>query len=168
MEGQIYTETDTLASYAAGPDRLEAAIAGLSEDKLDLALSPRSWSIRQIVHHLADGDDIWKVFVKRAIGNPQGLFELAWYWEIPQDEWVSHWAYAQRAIEPSLALFRANHKHVVQLLESIPGAWEKCLPIRFLSGTQQSISVAEVMDMQARHVEGHIDEICKIREKHGV
>jgi uncharacterized damage-inducible protein DinB len=108
MSEQVSSRNEVLEDYADGPNRLEAAIAGLPETGLDVALSSDSWTIRQIVHHVADGDDIWKVFIKRAIGNPEGEFTLEWYWQIPQDEWAEHWAYGRRAIEPSLALFRAS------------------------------------------------------------
>jgi hypothetical protein len=120
------------------------------------------------VHHIVDGDDIWKVFIKRAIGNPGGTFDLQWYWEMPQDEWVKRWAYASREIEPSLALFRANRGHIVQLLDHVPGAWEQCLLVRWPNGVEQELNVASVVEMQARHVTGHLDDIRKAKKIRGV
>ncbi len=155
---------DILTDYAAGPNRLEAALAGLPTAGLDLALSGDNWTIRQIVHHVTDGDDIWKVFIKRAIGHPGGEFSLQWYWQIPQDEWAEQWAYEKRAIEPSLALFRASRCHIVQLLEHVPEAWGKSLRVRWPSGEEQQVSVIWVVEMQARHVVGHIGDIRRIRE----
>ena len=157
-----------IASYAAGPDQLEAAINGLPEGGLDLAEGDGAWTIRQIVHHVVDGDDIWKVFIKRAAGNPGGSFDLQWYWDKPQDEWVESWAYASREIAPSLALFRANRARIVQLLESVPAAWEQSLVVRWPNGEVHQISVAWVVEMQARHVPGHVDDIGRAREVHGV
>jgi uncharacterized damage-inducible protein DinB len=167
MNDQPANRSDILASYAAGPDRLDAALAGLSEADLDLALSDDSWSIRQIVHHIADGDDLWKEFVKRAIGNPEGEFTLAWYWQIGQDEWARRWAYRERDIEPSLALFRASRAHVVQLLSHKPEAWSHTLLIRWPDGEEMHTSVEWVVAMQARHIDGHLDDIRRIREAHG-
>jgi hypothetical protein len=153
-----------VARFADGPAQLEAAIAGLSEGELDLAEGDDTWTIRQLVHHIADGDDLWKAFIKRAIGNPGGTFELQWYWEIPQDEWVERWAYASREIEPSLALFRANRGHIVQLLDHVPGAWEQALLVRWPNGVEQQLSVAAVVEMQARHVTGHLADIRRARQ----
>jgi len=161
-------QSEIIAHYASGPERLEAALAGLSDDELDVALSDDSWTIRQIVHHVTDGDDIWKEFIKRAVGNPEGEFTLQWYWEIPQDEWVELWAYEERAIDPSLALFRANRAHTVQLLAHATDAWERSLSIRWPNGETQEISVGWVVGMQAQHVEGHLDDIRRIREAHGM
>jgi len=159
---------EALSAYADGPDRLEAALAGFPESGLDLALSSDSWSIREIVHHVADGDDIWKAFIKRAVGALGGEFSLEWYWVTPQEEWAGRWAYRDRAIEPSLALLRAGRQHIVQLLEHIPQWWAKSLSIRWSDGEEQEVSVGWVVDMQAQHIEGHIEDIRRIREAHEV
>jgi DinB superfamily len=157
-----------IARYAHGPDQLEAAIAGLSEGELDMAASNDTWTIRQIVHHVADGDDLWKTFIKRAIGNPGSKFDLQWYWEKPQDEWAKSWAYASREIEPSLGLFRANRGHIVQLLEHMPEVWERSLLVRWPDEEEEEVSVAWVVTMQAQHVTGHLDDIRRARQVHGV
>ncbi|MFC2053380.1 DinB family protein [Chloroflexota bacterium] len=159
---------DTIARYADGPNQLETAIAGLSEGDLGIAESDSNWTIRQIVHHVVDGDDIWKVFIKRAIGNPGSKFDLQWYWEVPQNEWVKRWAYASRDIEPSLALFRANRGHIVQLLENMPAVWERSLLVRWPNDEEEEVSVAWVVKMQAQHVPGHMDDIQRARQVHGV
>src|SRR5207237_9583672 len=46
----------TRALYTRGGDDVEAALAGLAEADLDLTRTPGEWSIRQIVHHLAEVD----------------------------------------------------------------------------------------------------------------
>lgn len=164
MDEQMAHRESTLARFADGPNLLEATIAGLSEGELNVAQRDDTWTIRQLVHHIVDGDDLWKVFIKRAIGNPGGTFDLQWYWEMPQDEWVERWTYASREIEPSLALFRANRDHIVQLLDHVPGAWEQCLLVRWPNGMEQQMSVASVVEMQARHVTGHLDDIRKAQQ----
>jgi hypothetical protein len=110
----------------------------------------------------------WKVFIKRALGNLGGKFDLQWYWEMPQDEWVKSWDYAGREIEPSLALFRANRGHIVQLLEHMPEVWERSLLVRWPNGEEQEVGVAWVVKMQAKHVPGHLDDIRRAQEVHGV
>jgi len=168
MNEQASNPNEVIANYAQGPGQLEAAIAGLSVTELDLALSKDSWTIRQIVHHLADGDDLWKAFVKQAIGNPGSEFVLAWYWQMPQNEWAERWAYRERAIEPSQALYRASRFHIVQLLEHTPEVWDKSLRIRGPHGDEQDVSVRWVVEMQTRHIEDHLNEIREIRQAHRI
>jgi uncharacterized damage-inducible protein DinB len=168
MDDQPSDREAIIARYADGPNQLETAIAGLSERELDIAESDGTWTIRQIVHHVADGDDIWKGFIKRAIGNPGGKFDLQWYWAMPQGEWVKSWAYASREIGPSLALFRASRGHIVQLLEQMPEAWERSLLVRWPDEEEEEVEVAWVVEMQAQHVPGHVDDIRRARQVHGV
>jgi len=165
---QIHNRNDLLTAFADGPRRLEAAIAGVTETNLDISLSSESWTIRQIVHHITDGDDIWKTFIKQAVGNPGGEFNLEWYWQIPQNHWSTEWAYEDRPIEPSLALFRANRNHLSQLMKYIPDAWDKSLRIRWPDGTEQEVDIEWVVVMQTHHIDGHIEDIRRICELHNI
>ena len=166
METKTDSTDELLAHYADCPRLLGEVITGLLEDQLDWSESSESWTIRQIIHHLADGDDIWKSFIKRAVGNPQGVFRLDWYWQMPQEEWARAWHYAERAVEPSLALFQASRAHVVQLLRHIPGALDRCLLVCTPDGNEEKVSVAEIVAMQTRHGEGHIADIRRILALH--
>jgi uncharacterized damage-inducible protein DinB len=156
-----------LAQYADGPAQLETAIKGLSESDLDLAPSHGGWSIREIVHHIADGDDIWKSCIKMALGNEQAEFHLDWYWTIPQTNWASSWAYAHRSVNPSLDLLKATRKHILDLLAQRADAWERGVEIREPNGQVTRVSVGFVMEMQANHVFHHITRILAIRQERG-
>ena len=90
-----------------GPALLERALAGVRDADLDAPSSGGGWTIRQIVHHIADGDDLLKTFIKMALGNERGEFRLDWYWALSQDEWAEHWVYARRSLDVSLALLEA-------------------------------------------------------------
>jgi hypothetical protein len=157
---------EILARYADGPTLLDSALAGLTEADLDLALSADSWSIRQIVHHLADGDDIWKICIKAALGNSDGTFTLQWYWDKPQMEWSANWKYTSRDIESSLALLRANRRHTVELIEQTAEAWEKSIWLKPPKGRKERITVGWMIEMQAGHVLDHIKDIQTIIQEH--
>ena len=87
-----------LTKYAEGPHQLEGALTGLSGTDLNTATSPENWTIRQIIHHLIDGDDFWNGCIKAALGNPDGIFNLHGYWILEQDRWVEKWHYVRRPI----------------------------------------------------------------------
>ena len=57
-------KNEILELFKRGPGILENALAGLSDTELDYVPSNGGWSIRQIVHHLVDGDDLWKMYIK--------------------------------------------------------------------------------------------------------
>lgn len=154
--------------YADGPAKLEAALAGLSEPDLNLALTSDSWTIRQIVHHIVDGDDLWKTCIKAAIGNSEGSFTLQWYWDKPQTEWAENWGYARRSIEPSLALLRANRCLIYELVQRTPNVLERSIRLKNQDREEERISVGDVLVGQTNHVLGHIKDIQVIRQAHNL
>jgi uncharacterized damage-inducible protein DinB len=159
-------ERSLLSRYLQGPAELEQAVADLSDVELDAPPSEGGWTIRQIVHHVVDGDDIWKIGIKAALGNEESEFTLKWYGELPQDEWADRWGYAHRPLDVSLALFRAIRAHVAELLERVPDGWSRSVTVRTPQGTER-LSVRAVVEMQADHVAHHVKRIAAIREERG-
>lgn len=155
---------EILSRYADGPSLLDSALAGLSETDLDLTTSADSWSIRQIVHHIADGDDLWKACIKIALGNENGLFLLQWYWDKPQKEWSENWKYSSRGIESSLALLNANRSQIVELIQQIPNAWKKSALLKRPDGQEEHVTVEQIVESQASHLVNHIKDIQAIRQ----
>jgi uncharacterized damage-inducible protein DinB len=158
---------EILARYKEGPVVLERAIADLRDADLDARPSQGGWTIRQIVHHIVDGDDIWKGCIKMAIGNEQAEFALAWYRAQPQDIWANRWAYRERSLDVSLALLKANREHILQLLEHIPDGWSRSVGVRKPDGEIERVPVGFVVEMQADHVLHHVDRILAIRRERG-
>ena len=168
MTTQTELSENILAQYADGPAQLDAALIDLTESDLDLALNADSWTIRQIVHHLADGDDIWKTCIKAALGNSDGLFTLQWYWEKPQMEWSENWHYASRGIELSLELLRANRHHIVELIEHSPGACDRSIRLQRPNKPEVRITVVDVLEIHTQHMVEHVENIQAIRQTHKV
>jgi uncharacterized damage-inducible protein DinB len=151
-----------IARYIEGPTLLERTLRDLKEVDLDTAPSKGGWTIRQIVHHIVDGDDIWKTGIKQALGNDRSEFSLDWYRALPQDTWADRWAYDQRPIEVSLALLKAIRDHVVQLLEHVPDGWNRAVGFREPNGKIEIVPVGFVIEMQANHVMHHLQQIATI------
>jgi uncharacterized damage-inducible protein DinB len=151
-----------LQQYADGPEVLATAIAGLDDSKLDAPRPDGGWSIRQIVHHIVDGDDVWKWCIKAAIGNDGAEFSLEWYGAQTQDEWADRWEYSMRSVDVSLSLFIANRKHVLQLLEHIPDSWERAVELRMPDGNIRTLTVGDSVKIQAEHVTHHVQQITAI------
>ena len=151
--------------FRQGPIILESAIAGLSDNELDYSPSNGGWNIRQIVHHIVDGDDLWKTGIKIALGGEQAEFTLKWYLALPQIEWAKRWSYEKRSIDKSLDLFRANRDHIIQLLKYVPDAWTKCVKYLEPNGEIEIVPVGVVIQIQADHVVHHVDRIQAIRNE---
>ena len=155
------TAEETIALYASGIDELEAALAGLSEQDLDLARGGSDWTIRQIVHHIADGDLLFALSMSMALAEPGREFTQNW----PSDNapYARNLQYAQRDIAPSLALIRAIRTHFVVLARLLPDALERA--VHEADGTTWSFG--RFLNIDLRHAFEHIDEIWAIRTAHG-
>ena len=159
--------TGTISRYQEGPLLLEQVVKGLADADLDAKPSRGGWTIRQIVHHIVDGDDIWKACIKMAMGNEEGEFALAWYGAQPQETWGDRWAYTKRSIDVSLSLFKAIRAHVLQLIESAPEVWNRSVVVRTHKGDGERVPVGFVVQMQADHVFRHIERIRAILRERG-
>lgn len=159
MTDILLDRSTVLSDYLAASDCLARVVAGLDAATLDRSLTADTWTIRQLTHHIVDGDDLWSAAIKAAIGNPDGAFTLQWYWDVPQTTWAEQWRYADRDVQPSLELFRANRRHIAQLLEVVPEAWDRAITISVRGRDGERAPVAEIVEMQARHALAHIKEI---------
>ena len=153
---------DAISRFREGPILLEQTVSGLRDSELDFKPPRGGWSIRQIVHHIVDGDDIWKFCVKMAIGNQQAEFSLGWYSSQTQDTWADRWAYNQRSIGASLSLLKAIREHVLQLLTSVPEACDRVVVVRTQHDKIEKVTVGFVIQMQADHLFHHLERIRAI------
>ncbi len=156
---------EILELFMRGPGILEDALSGLSDKELDYIPSNKGWSIRQIVHHLVDGDDLWKIYIKIALGNEQTEFSLQWYLALEQTEWANRWNYDKRPIGASLTLFKAIRDHILQLLEYSTDGWTKSARFKDSNGEIEVVPVGFVIQMQADHLVHHAKRISEIRKE---
>ncbi len=152
----------TISRYREGPKLLEQVVMGLCDAELDAKPSGGGWSVREIIHHIVDGDDIWKMGIKMALGNDCAEFALGWYWSFPQMTWADRWAYSQRSIGTSLSFLKATREHVLQLLACVPEAWTRSVVIRTPQGEVEKIPVGYVIEMQGNHLMQHLERIQAI------
>ena len=104
------TQIDTLRQL---PGRLRAAVDRLDEAKLDTPYRDGGWSVRQLVHHVADSHMNSYVRFKLALTED-------WPTIKPYDE--AAWAKlpdCSLPIEPSLVLIDKLHERWVALLEAM-------------------------------------------------
>ena len=154
-----------LKKYLQLPDRLEAAIAGLSESDLDL--KGDGWSIRQYIHHTVEGELLWEINLRAAAGCDGIAFPMNWYLVQNQDTWAERWGYDRRPIEPALALLRGATSNLVDFLRCLPEAWERSGRITWRENQPETVySVRDIVLMHIGHMDQHVADIRAIRELH--
>jgi DinB family protein len=102
---------------AAAPPRFRAAVAGLDDQQLDTPYRPAGWTVRQVIHHLADSHL-----------NAYGRFRLALTEDEPtikpydEKKWAELVDARTLPVEVSLQLVQALHHRWVELLRSLGDA----------------------------------------------
>lgn len=157
---------EILNAYAQGPELLIQAVTELPAELLDQSLGEENWSIREITHHLVEGDDIFVSFIKQALGGLGGDFQMGWYFEQSQVEWGKCWDFKTREIGPALALFKANREHTCTILAGNEKPWEFKLSISWPDYEPIEYNIPEIMEIQIRHLGEHLCEIQDILEYH--
>src|SRR5215211_3679685 len=99
---------------AEAPAKLRAAVSGLSPEQLDTPYREGGWTVRQVVHHLADSHL-----------NSYARFRLALTEDEPtiktyhEDKWAELYDARTAPIEVSLALLESLHERWGLLLKSL-------------------------------------------------
>ena len=96
------------------PERLRAAVSGLNDAQLDTPYREGGWTVRQVVHHIADSHAVAYIRCKHALTEE-------WPTLRPYDEaaWAELADSRLLPVDVSLALITALHYRWVALLESL-------------------------------------------------
>jgi hypothetical protein len=107
-------EQDPVAVIEATPRRLSDLVGGLSDARLDFQSSPRTWSIRQQVAHLADAEMIMTARMRWAVAQPgQRIVGF------DQDQWAMTGKYALMPVVVSLTTFAAVRAWTLAFLRQL-------------------------------------------------
>ncbi|WP_151734884.1 YfiT family bacillithiol transferase [Paenibacillus tengchongensis] len=130
---------------------LRALIQPLTGEQMDTPYRDGGWSVREVVHHLADSGMYAYLRFKR------GLTETAP--EIPtyrEDLWAQRSDYSEEPVESSLQLLESLHRRFVRLLDTLDGAeFERTLVSQGL-GVMTLDTALERYVWHSRHHMAHI------------
>jgi len=140
------------------PERLRAAVSGLTDQQIDTPYRAGGWTVRQVVHHLADSH-----------ANAHMRFKLALTEDCPTikpyDEVVwANLADSRLPVDVSLVLVEALHIRWVSLLESLSDEDFQKGYVHPAMGRQNLANVLALYDWHSRH---HTAHITSLRSRQG-
>jgi hypothetical protein len=106
-----------IADIAAAPGILREAVHGLNDDQLDTPYRPEGWTVRQVIHHVADShmhSNIRMRFALTAVEPTIMPYPEALWAELPDAR--------NLPVEASLLLLESLHHRWVTLLKSLAAA----------------------------------------------
>ena len=141
------------------PESLKAATGGLSDAQLDTPYREGGWTVRQVVHHLADSHANSVIRFKLALTED-------WPTIKPYDEaaWAQLSDSKSLPIESSLKFIDAMHERWVALLEAMDEAdFEK----GFVHPERGKQNLATALAIYAWHGRHHMAHITALRARNG-
>jgi len=148
-----------IADIAALPARLREAVTGLKDAQLDTPYRPGGWTVRQVVHHLADSHVNSFVRFRLALTEDAPTIK-------PYEE--ARWAELPDArtgdIGVSLTLLEALHDRWVHLLRTLEDAEFGRTIHHPEAGT---LDLDYLTSMYAWHGRHHVAHVTELRKREG-
>ena len=154
------TRKELLAVYKRGPLALRKALAGLTAKDLDAHPIKGEWSIREIVCHLADGEQISAIRLRRLLVEDQPLLRV----RIDPAAYAKKGRYDKIPLPVALAAFDGSRGMSFAVLSNLsPADWNR-------AGTLSEhgpYSVGNWLQANVNHLAAHIAQIMELREALG-
>lgn len=147
-----------IAGLAALPENLRAAVDGLSQAQIDTPYREGGWTVRQLVHHLADSHMSAYLCTKMSLTE-----EWPMVYAYDADRWAEL-ADATPAVEVSLDLLDMLHRRWVALFTSLSESdWQRGYRHPESSEPSTLAWVAASYAWHSRHHVAHITELRKVK-----
>ncbi|MDR2122325.1 MAG: bacillithiol transferase BstA [Flavobacteriaceae bacterium] len=142
------------------PEKLTQEVQHLSDEQLDTPYRSEGWTIRQVVHHLADSHMNVHIRTKLALTEEKPIvkpyFETLWA-ELADSK--------NHPIEPSLKILEGVHRRLSALLKSLS---EEGLKRTFIHPEHgKEFPLREVIAMYAWHGNHHLAHITTLKKHKG-
>jgi uncharacterized damage-inducible protein DinB len=148
-----------IGELAAAPGELRRAVEGLTGEQLDTPYRPGGWTVRQLVHHVADSHLNAYVRVRWALTEDSPAIKT-----YDQEAWAELADARSADPEVSLALLEALHRRWVALLEAQPAA----AFARAASHPEWgAITLDDLLAHYAWHGRHHVAHVTGLRRREG-
>jgi uncharacterized damage-inducible protein DinB len=150
---------ENIATIASLPERLRAAVRGLSDDQIDTPYREGGWTVRQTVHHVADSHMNAQIRFKLALTEDEVPTIRPYY----EDRWAEL-GDVGLPVDVSLAIVDGIHARWTALLSSLK---EEAFARRFLHPETGEWTLEAALALYAWHSLHHTAHITRLRERNG-
>ena len=137
---------------------IEIALAGLTEDDLNLRGGPNGWSIRESVHHVVESKLVACTIAIAAVGTGGVTYDCSWL--NPDREWMERLGYSRGAVAPAIEALSALCSYVAALLSAAPDALRREVKLLGTPGTEPYLmTVEQMIRLEVDHARHHLQEV---------
>lgn len=149
-----FTEEDIrgwIEDIKALPGQLRNAVISMTEDQLNTPYRPGGWTIKQVVHHVADSHMNCLMRFKLALTEDNPTIK-----PYAEADWALLGDY-KLPVESSLKMLEGIHQHMAALFESMTGdQWDRTF---FHPEQQRSVNLKRNLAMYSWHGKHHLAHI---------
>jgi hypothetical protein len=147
-----------VTTIAELPSRMRAAIAGLSDSQLDTPYRPDGWTVRQLVHHVADSHI--NAYVRTKLGLTEKEPTVKPY---DQELWVPL-SDSRLPVDVSLWILDGLHARWAELWRSLsPQQFARI----FMHPELGTVTLDSQLQMYAWHSRHHVAHVTALRLREG-
>jgi hypothetical protein len=144
---------------ADAPASMRKAVAGLSTGQLDTPYRPDGWTVRQVVHHVADSHMNAYIRMKLALTESQPTIKA-----YNEKLWAELHDVKNVPVEASLTLLESLHGRWVAFLFSLsPDGFARTL----IHPVQGVLTVDSLVNLYGWHGRHHVAHITSLRDRMG-
>ncbi|RPJ52616.1 MAG: putative metal-dependent hydrolase [Acidobacteria bacterium] len=133
------------------PAELEKTVGGLGEAQLESRYREGSWTVRQVVHHLADSHANAYIRMKMALTEDKPTIK-----PYDQDAWSELEDARKLPLGSSLDVLRGLHHRWTVLMRSMPaGAWSR----RLIHPERGEMTLEEILEVYRNHGQKHLEHV---------
>jgi len=123
----------------------------LSESYLNKRYAPNKWSIKEILHHLADAETVLYDRIRRVISEPKQVI-----WGFQQDLWAQNLNYTKLPLEANRQIYKAVRDMIILLAEQ---HYQEHGTLEFVHSESGLRTLKDEFDKVALHNESHLKQI---------
>jgi len=123
----------------------------LSKGELDRTYAPGKWSVRFVLHHLADSETVLSERIRRTISEPRRVL-----WAFDPDAWAANLDYSEMPLELARQIYEATRAGIIHLAGQ---HYDKSGHLEFVHSETGLRTLREEFDKVADHNEHHLAHI---------
>ena len=125
----------------------------LSKQDLQKKYGPDKWSVRYLLHHIADSETVLLYRLRRVISEPQ---QVIWFYD--QEAWAKKLDYSTLPLEMSKSLYSVSRDAIIYYARH---HYEGSDQINFVHSTAGLCTLKSEFDKVIWHNEKHLESIKK-------
>ena len=154
----VLGDRDPLTAQEAFPSTLRTAVVGLSDEALRRPERPGTWSVVQIVQHLADTELAYAYRMRMILAHDAPRIQA-----YDQDRWADRLRYDEANLDDALAEFETLRASNLRLLRRLSDdEWDRT----GLHAERGPESLRRITRMLAGHDLAHLRQIERIKRAH--